>query len=361
MKPASVVAVIALLSSLLLSCTGPPSDTGAVSVAARATGGTLTILGSAEEEYVRGMVRAFESETGIKTNYLRRSTGDALKLLQENRGAPEFSVWWGGTADSYVAAKNDGLLEPYRPRGAAKIPSQYKDPDGHWTGIYVGALGFAVNTRLLQREGLPEPTSWADLTKPIYRSYVSVPHPATSGTAYTMLSTVIQLHNRDVLKGFDYFSALNHNIQEYQRSGAMPARLVGRGQAIIGVSFSHDIVAAIEDGLTDLKVVFPSEGTGYEVGGMALIKNSPQPELGRRFMDWAISEKAQEMGPFFTAYQIPTNPDAKVPQRSVKLSSVKLIDYDFAWSGASREALVTRFTTTIMPPPLPTNVAPQNR
>jgi iron(III) transport system substrate-binding protein len=141
----------------------------------------------------------------------------------------------------------------------------------------------------------------------------------------------------------------------------MPARLAGRGEAAVGISFSHDIVAAIEDGLTDLKVVFPSEGTGYEVGGMALVKNAPQPELGRRFMDWAISEEAQEMGPIFTAYQIPTNPDAKVPQKSAKLSSIKMIDYDFAWSGASREALVTRFTTTIMPPPMQINVAPQNR
>ena len=95
---------------------------------------------------------------------------------------------------------------------------------------------------------------------------------------------------------------------------------------------------------------------------MALVKNAPQPELGKRFMDWALSEHAEEMGPLFTAYQIPTNPDAKVPTKSAKLSQIKTIDYDFVWSGSSRDALVSRFTANVAPPGnLVNNLGPQNR
>jgi iron(III) transport system substrate-binding protein len=70
----------------------------------------------------------------------------------------------------------------------------------------------------------------------------------------------------------------------------------------------------MEDGESDLEVVFPGEGTGYETGAMALVKNGPHRAAGRRFMDWALSARAQELGPLFTAYQIPTNPDAKCPR-----------------------------------------------
>jgi iron(III) transport system substrate-binding protein len=252
--------------------------------------------------------------------------------------------------DGYIAADGEGLLEAYQPRGSAKVPRQYKDRNGHWTGIYVGALGIAVNREVLAEKGLPEPTSWADLTNPIYEGEISMGHPATSGTGYTIVSSIMQLNGKDVDRGFAYLDALNKNVRGYEQAGAAAARVAGRGEAAIGIAFAHDIVARIEDGAQALKLVFPSEGTGYEIGATALLKNAPNATAGKRFLDWAISDRAQELGPLFSAYQIPTNPDAKVPAQSVRLSSIKTIDYDFEWAGANRQALVDRFSATIAPP-----------
>jgi iron(III) transport system substrate-binding protein len=313
--------------------------------------GELLILGSPEEQYVRGMARAFQLETGITTNFVRLSSGQALDAIRADAAAPKYSLWWGGPSDLYITAAGEGLLEPYRPRGSGKIPHQYKDAEGDWTGVYVGALGFAVNTRVLAEKGLPEPASWSDLTNPIYRGQISVAHPATSGTAFTMLSTIVQLNNRDMDRGFAYIEALGKNVRNFERSGAEPARIAGRGDAAIAIAFSHDIVATIEGGATNLKLVFPQEGTGFEIGGMALLKGAPNPTAAKRFMDWALTERAQELGPLFAAYQIPTNPDAKVPKQSVRLSAIKTIDYDFEWAGEHRTALVERFNTSIAPPP----------
>jgi iron(III) transport system substrate-binding protein len=311
---------------------------------------SLTILGSPEEEYVRGMVRAFEKETGIKTNYIRRSSGEALEMIRMG-GAPSFSVWWGGPIDGYIQAVSEGLLEPYQPRSFGIIPRKYKDPDGQWTGVYVGVLAIAVNDRVLRQKGLPEPIGWADLAKLVYRGHVALAHPSTSGTAYTMLSTVLQLYGKDLDRGFNYFRAVDQNVWAYERSGSAPVRIVGQGEAAIGVGFSHDIVATIESGYEDLRIIYPAEGTGYEVGGMALLRGAPNPEAGKRFMDWALGAKAQEMGPDFGAYQIPTNPDARVHPKSARLQEVNTLDYDFEWAGQNRFELIRRFNTTVEPPP----------
>jgi iron(III) transport system substrate-binding protein len=314
---------------------------------------TLTVLGTADEEYVRGMCRAFEVQSGIRTTYQRKSAGEALDLLRVQKAAPQFSVWWGGSADGYIAAKASGVLERYEPKGAAAIPRRFKDPDGAWTGVYVGVLGLAANLRLLGQLGLPVPATWADLAGPIYAGQLALGHPATSGTAYTMLATIAQLDQRDLERTFAYFGALHLNLagRPYEVSGAATPRLAAQGKAALGVAFAHDVVAAIEDGGADLRVIYPADGTGYEIGGMALVRGGPSPDLGRRFLDWAVSAPAQELGPLFTAYQIPTNPDARVPPQSVRLASVKTIDYDFAWAGANRDALVDRFNRTIAPPP----------
>ena len=313
--------------------------------------GKLTILGTPQEEYIQGVAKAFTAECGIGTTYVRLSSGEALAKLKADKANPQFSVWWGGPADGYIAAQNESVLENYVPKNSEKIPAQYKDAKGLWTGIYVGALGLAVNTKILKDKNLPEPTSWADLAKPIYKGQISIAHPASSGTSYTFVATQLFLNNRDVEKTFAYLKAFHQNVLQYQKTGAAPARQAGQGEVAIGVVFSHDTVAAIEEGFKDLKVVFPSEGTGYEIGGMALIAKAPDPIAGKTFMDWAATAKAQEIGQTVKAYQIPTNADAKVSDKSVKLASVKTVQYDFQYAGDQKKAIVDRFSNEVAPQP----------
>ena len=77
------------------------------------------------------------------------SSGDAAAALRDEKDDPQFSVWWGGSADGYVAAQADGLLEAYISPNAAAVPPQSKDAEGYWTGIYIGALGFCSNSEVL--------------------------------------------------------------------------------------------------------------------------------------------------------------------------------------------------------------------
>jgi len=357
------IALTATLALVLAACGGAavPAPTAAPAATAAAVPpappcgpqgtGTLTVLGTPQEEYIQGITRAFEAECGIKTAYVRLSSGEALAKLRADKASPQFSVWWGGPADGYIAAHKEGLLDLYQPKGSEKIPAQYRDAGGVWTGIYVGALGVAVNTKVLREKNLPDPTSWADLIKPVYKGQVSIAHPASSGTSYTMVATQMFLNNRDIEKGFAYLREFHKNVLQYQKTGAAPARQAGQGEVAIGIVFSHDIVAAIEEGFKDLKVLFPSEGTGYEIGGMALIKGAKDPVAAKTFMDWAITVKAQELGPTFKAYQIPTNPDAKVSEKSVKLATVKTVAYDFQWAGDNKKAIVDRFSNEVAPQP----------
>ena len=355
-----LTAILTALTVILAACGGASAPAGGGAPAGSAANGgpcgpkgsgSLTILGTPQEEYIQGIAKAFEAECGIKTSYVRLSSGEAVAKLTADKANPQFSVWWGGPADGYIAANNAGLIEAYKPKLYDKIPAQYKDPNGVWTGIYVGALGLAVNTKVLKDKNLPEPASWADLAKPIYKGQISMAHPASSGTAYTMVATQMFLNNKDQEKAFAYLKQFHSNVLQYQKTGAAPARIAGQGEVAIGVVFSHDTVAAIEAGFKDLKVVFPSEGTGYEIGGEALVKNAPDPVAGKTFLDWALGVKPQELAATFQAFQIPTNPDAKVSDKSVKLSTVKTVNYDFQWAGDNKKAIVDRFSNEVAPAP----------
>ena len=146
---------------------------------------TLTVACTVNEDWCIVMTEAFEEETGIETSFVRRSSGETLAALIAGADDPEFSVWFGGPSDTYIAGTEEGILEPYVSPNADVIPDEQKDPDGYWTGIYIGALGFCSNAEILEDLGLEPPTSWADLLDPALEDNILVAHPATSGTSFT--------------------------------------------------------------------------------------------------------------------------------------------------------------------------------
>jgi iron(III) transport system substrate-binding protein len=298
------------------------------------------------------MVTRFEEQFGVDTDYVRLSSGEALARLRAAASAPEFSVWWGGPADGFVAAGAEDLLEPYVSPNAATIADEQKDPDGVWTGVYVGALGFCSNTGLLEELGVDAPTSWDDLLDPALRGQVAIAHPASSGTAYTALYTqVIRLGGED--QAIEYMTQLHPNILQYTSSGAAPAEMAGRGEVAVSVVFSHDCVRNIDAGFSDLEVSFPEEGTGYEIGGVGLIANAPQPSAAKAWIDWSLEAATQEIGAAEAAsFQLPTNPDAAVDERSVNLDEVTLVDYDFQGAGEARADLTARFEDEVAAAPI---------
>jgi iron(III) transport system substrate-binding protein len=331
---------------------GSPSQasSGGPSASGATTGGKLTVLCTPQESWCQAMTKAFQDEKGIETSYVRLSSGEALAKLRATKGSPEFSVWWGGPADGFVAANAEGLIEPYTSPEAAKIPAEQKDPSGVWTGVYVGALGFCSNKKLLTELGVSAPDSWDDLLDPKLKGQVAVAHPASSGTAYTAFYTqVLRLSGEDA--AFDYMKKLHANILQYTKSGSAPSQMAGRGEIAVAIVFSHDCVKDIDAGFADLQVGFPTDGTGYEIGGAALIKGAPEPDAAKQWIDWSLTAKAQEIGPTVGSYQLPTNPDAVISERSVKLADVKLVDYDFDAAGKARAGLTKRFEDEIAAQP----------
>lgn len=338
----------------------------------QAQGDTLTVLCTPQEDWCVAMTQAFEAETGIATSYVRMSSGESLARIRATADNPEFSVWWGGPADAFIAATDEGLLDQYESPNAAAIDPQLRDPDNYWTGVYVGALGFCSNVEILEELGVEPPTSWQDLLNPALQGNVAVAHPATSGTAFTTLWTNVTLAadrldaeegigyyrngfptREAVDEAFGYFAELHQNILQYTRSGSAPGRMAGGGEIAVAIIFSHDCVKLQVEGYEGIVVnTFADEGMGYEIGGMGIIANGPEPETARLWYDWALTAETQAISLTVNSLQLPTNPDAPVSPLAVDLSEVTLVDYNFEAAGMNRTDMATRFDEEIAPEPV---------
>jgi iron(III) transport system substrate-binding protein len=208
-----------------------------------------------------------------------------------------------------------------------------------------------VNEKLLKEKGLPVPESWKDLADPRYRGLVAMPNPSTSGTGYVMMTTVVQIYGEDA--GFELMKGVHKNIAQYTRSGGDPSLLAARGEVAIGVSFANDVVDRARKGAT-LRFVAPKDGTGYEIGGLSLVKGGPNRAGGLKLIDWALDPENQKLGPQ-AGGEISIQSHAKTPidPDVPRFEDAKLIAYDFAKYGmpAVRDALIKRWTEQVFPIP----------
>ena len=302
--------------------------------------GVLHLYTAFDVDQAKTYIEAFEkSHPNIDVKWVRLSAGEVLARVRAEAAHPTASIWYAGSNPSHIAAAEDGLLEPYFSKYSWALPLKFKDPQGRWVGIYTGFIGLVSNTNFLKKHGLKAPASWQDLLNPVFKNEIAMAYAYTSGTAYTTLATLVQLMGED--KAFEYVEKFNKQIHHYTKSGTACITMVGLGEIAVGIAFSHDIVAkGIARGYP-VVMSFPREGTGYEIGGMSLIKGGPEPELAKIFYDWALSPAAQNL--YKKWFRVPLAQGAEVGEGTVTADQVNLIDYDAVWAGKNKARLTERW------------------
>jgi iron(III) transport system substrate-binding protein len=312
--------------------------------------GSVVVYCGVNEEWCRAAASAFEQKTGIHVDMTRQSAGEIYARLRAEKDNPRGDIWYGGTGDPHLQAASDGLTEPYQSPALKDLrawaQNQAKRSEYRTVGIYLGALGFGYNEKALASRKAAAPACWADLLKPEFKGEVQMADPNSSGTAWTMLATIVQLMGEE--QAFDYLKKLNDNIDHYTSAGAAPAQAVGRGEVTVGITFQHDLVDAAKKSPA-VKVVSPCEGTGFEIGSMSLIKGGRHVEEAKQFYEWALTPEAQAIAAKNGSYQVPSNEKSPVPPEAPDTSKMKLIDYDFGKYGSSteRKRLLARWTQDV--------------
>ena len=337
MKKLMVLAVVLSVLASAVVFAGGSQEAGAEDK------GKLVFYAGLQEDHAAMIAEEFEAQFGVvETEFVRMSSGEILARLKAEKDNMTASVWYGGPVDGIVAANEEGIIEPYISPEAVNIKEGFADPNGIWTGIYIGYLGFVGNKAILEEKGLEMPTSWNDFLKPEYNQEIVVAHPGSSGTAYTMLATMVQMLGED--KAMEYFKQFSPQVRQYTKSGTAPGRMAGLGETTVGITFLHDAIKYKKEGYTDIIISAPSEGTGYEIGGVALLKNGPDQENAKMFIDWVLTKEVQEMGKTVGSFQFLTNKDAMPPEEAMPIKDTELIDYDFQWAGENKKRLVERFS-----------------
>jgi iron(III) transport system substrate-binding protein len=303
---------------------------------------TVVIYTAIENEQITDYMKAIQkSLPNLDIKMLRLSTGDISARFMAEKDNMQADLIWGVAATNMLVFKQAGLLEPYAPKGLDRVQPLFRDKatPPSWVGIDIFMSAFCVNTEVAKKHTLPMPGSWADLTKPVYKGYVVMPNPNSSGTGYLAVVSILQRMGE--AKGWEYLDALHGNIAEYTKSGSKPCKDAAAGERGVGVSFEYVALKMKKDG-APVTMALPSEGSGYEIEANALTRKGRSNPAARQFLDWAVSDEAMGLyAKYFAAVAVPGFP---VPEGLPKDISKVVYPNDFDWSAQHRDRILAEWT-----------------
>ncbi|MBN8535139.1 MAG: extracellular solute-binding protein [Rhizobiales bacterium] len=247
-------------------------------------------------------------------------SGVAVNALERTKARPQVDTIYYFGANG-VDAQKRGLLAPFTPTNFEKLPALAKHPAGEWFTIHQLEIVFIVNKKLVKNV----PKSFADLAKPEYKGNIVYLDPRSTGVGQVLTWAANFAKGgtyTNLEPGLKLIEQLHKSGNVLRVMGTTPYAQFVKGEIPIWVNFVNDgLRAKFLDGMgDDVEIVSPSEGTVAAPYTISLVKNGPNPNAAKLWLNFIMSDRGQEL--FAEGFVTPSVPGVALSE-AVRLKLVK--------------------------------------
>lgn len=282
--------------------------------AAQCTAQEVVVYTSVDRMFSEPVLQQFEKETGITVRSLydveaSKTVGLVNRLIAE-KTRPRADVFWNSEVLRTIQLVNEGVLGPYKSAHWDDFPDLFKDKEFYWTGFSGRARVLLYNTTLLT--GDQAPNSIFQLLGAEWKNRVAIAYPLFGTTAMHVAALYEYM---GVDKTQEYLKSLVKNGILVVNGNSVTRNLVVEGKVPVGFTDTDDAQVAIDRG-DPVKMIFPDAdgmGTLLIPNTVGLVKNGPNPENGKKLIDYLLSPDVEEALFSGPAAQIPLRKGASPP------------------------------------------------
>jgi iron(III) transport system substrate-binding protein len=253
-------------------------------VAAAKKDGKLIVYNGTNFAIVRKIAAKFQAETGIQTDVLDgRATEIRERIrVEQATGRTVASLTYTG-ATTLATQKSEGAFQAMGALpNAGRIDPQFK-PDEIIIPVTAGNFATIINTNLVKGDDVPR--TWADFTNPKWKDKILADDPRAAGAGNVWFEATYNAFGR----GFHEKMAAQNMV--ISRIFPESERRLARGEYAIYLPFNVSELKGLQ-GLP-VQCVIPVEGVPYVPFCYSLLKDAPQPNAARLFVNYMLSDEAQ--------------------------------------------------------------------
>lgn len=250
---------------------------------------TVTLYTSVDEPVFAPIVKAFETQTGIRvrcvTDTEATKTAGLAERLEAEKDHPRADVYWGNEPFHTINLTDAGLFAPYRPANTDDIPARWRDAQNRWTAVGLRARMLAFSTAPRHRALVAGIATVQDLGRPELAGKIGVCHPAF-GTASGQFAALYLVLGEEAY--VHWLHDLKVNRVVLLGGNSVVAEQIAAGNLAAGLTDNDDIENAKADG-QPINGVAPNQsdiGTLVLPTTVSLLSNAPNPESGKALIDY---------------------------------------------------------------------------
>lgn len=261
-----------------------------------------------QKEFSRAFKVHYQENWGKEVTIRWRDLGGtsqiekALQALYEkNSQTSGMDIFWGGGMDPYENQKNKKRLESYFPSQEilGLFPSFFlgmplQDAEGFYYATALSSFGIFENRLLRKIQNLPEVRVWEDLARPEFQGWIALVDPRKSGSAHLIYEIILQAYGWE--KGSRILMALCANARTFSQNSSAAVKEVSMGNVSHALSIDMNAYA-LKSVLGEDRVrwIFPKGQSVMVPDGIGILKGAPNREVAKRFVDFVLSEKGQNL------------------------------------------------------------------
>ena len=276
----SCLALAAL--ALLSACSGGDGRT------------VLTVYSPHGKDLLEYYEKGFEaSHPNVDVQWVDMGSQEVLDRLRAEKANPQADIWFGAPSEIFARAAGEGLLDPYTPTWADKVPAEARDAQGRWFGTYMTPEVIAYNSHAVTAADAPK--DWSEVVDPKWKGKVLIRNPVESGTMRAIFGAMLArsvAQTGSTAQGWDWLRKLDANTKEYVLNPALLYQKLGREEGVITLYNMPDIATLEARTKTPVGFVFPSSGTPLLVDAIALVHGGKQPALAKQFYEYVTTPVA---------------------------------------------------------------------
>lgn len=337
-----------MLVVLSLVACGKKEETVKTETTTTGTKNEVVIYSPNSDAEVNAIIPAFEEKTGIKVILQSMGTGDVLARINAEKENPQADLNWGAINLGFYKSNPD-LWESYVSPNDAALPEAYRNPNGFFTYTKLsGSAALLLNKDVFKELGLnvEDFKGYEDLLRPELKGKIAMGDPTASSSALAELTNMLLVMGD---KAYDekawefvekFIGQLNKTILS---SSSQIYKATVDGEYAVGVTYEDPAISLLEDGATNVVVVYPKEGAVWLPGGIAIVKNAPNLENAKKFIDFIISEEGQKLLAPTTIRPVMTSVKNTSPNMK-PFSEINMAFEDIEYTSSKKDEWQARWT-----------------
>jgi iron(III) transport system substrate-binding protein len=256
---------------------------------AAAKEGSVTWYTTFSDDDVAPTIKAFNKlYPKVKVNALRLSADQIPpRVITEQRGQKYNADVISGDSPQVAQLIQAGAMQPYTPKDQGPLPAGLTLQKGYEGVVYINTTVIAYNPAVLKQDNLPVPTSWQDLTKPVYAGKFSIDPTAVNWYD----SLVKDMGHAAALK---LLQGLGANKPQFVESHTDAITDAESGEPpIAATAYGYKSADEISGGASKNLAFFNANPLPSSLNLVDIVKNAPHPAAARLFMDWVVSKSGQ--------------------------------------------------------------------